>query len=147
MQVLLRKDHETLGKAGDIVAVANGFARNYLFPHKLATPVTADNLRQLDVEKKRAQREAEKQRQALIELGKRLETVSCTIPAQATDTGTLFGSVTAAQVAAALRHEGFEIAEDAVRLEHPLKETGVYAVEIQLAPDVVTTTRIWVVTD
>ncbi|HRR82876.1 MAG TPA: 50S ribosomal L9 C-terminal domain-containing protein, partial [Planctomycetota bacterium] len=67
--------------------------------------------------------------------------------AQATETGTLFGSVGAAQIAAALRQEGFEVPEDAVRLEHPIKETGVYAIEIQLAPDVVAATRIWVVAD
>jgi len=147
MQVLLRKDHDPLGKAGDIVAVVTGYARNYLFPQKIATPVTDDNLRQLEGEKRRAQREAEKRREALIEAGKRLDAVSCTIAAQATEAGTLFGSVTAAQVAAALRQEGFEVPEEAVHLEHPIKETGVYAVEIQLAPDVVSTTRIWVVAD
>jgi len=147
MQILLRKDHETLGKAGDIVAVADGYARNYLFPRKFATPVTQDNLRQLEAEKRRAEREAEKRRQALVELGKRLESVSVTIPAQATEGGNLFGSVAAAQIAAALKQEGFDVPDEAVRLEHPLKETGVYAVEVQLAPDVVATTRIWVVAE
>ncbi len=127
MKVLLRKDHEPLGKAGDIVTVADGFARNYLLPRKLAAPVTQESLMQLEADKRRAAREAEKRRQALIELGKRLETVSCTIPAQATDTGTLFGSVAAPQIAAALRGEGFDIPDEAVRLEHPIKETGVYA--------------------
>ncbi len=147
MEILLRKDHEPLGKAGDIVTVVPGYARNYLFPRKIATPVTDDNLKQLEAEKRRAQREAEKRRQALVEAGKRLDAVSCTIAAQATEAGTLFGSVSAAQIAAALRHEGFEVADEAVRLEHPIKETGVYAVEVQLAPDVVSTTRIWVVAD
>jgi len=147
MQILLRKDHETLGKAGEVVNVSTGFARNYLFPRKIATPVTADNLQRLEAEKRRAQREAEKQHQAIVEAGKRLESVSCTIAAQATETGTLFGSVGAAQIVAALRQEGFEVPEDAVRLEHPIKETGVYAIEIQLAPDVVAATRIWVVAD
>ncbi|HPD16702.1 MAG TPA: 50S ribosomal protein L9 [Planctomycetota bacterium] len=147
MQILLRKDHESLGKAGEVVNVSTGFARNYLFPRKIATPVTADNLQRLEAEKRRAQREAEKRHQAIVEAGKRLEAISCTIAAQATETGTLFGSVGAAQIAAALRQEGFEVPEDAVRLEHPIKETGVYAIEIQLAPDVVAATRIWVVAD
>ncbi len=147
MQILLRKDHESLGKAGEVVTVSTGFARNYLFPRKIATPVTADNLQRLEAEKRRAQREAEKQHQAIVETGRRLESLSCTIAAQATDTGTLFGSVGPAQIVAALRQEGFEVPEDAVRLEHPIKETGVYAIEIQLAPDVVATTRIWVVAD
>ncbi|HUT35860.1 MAG TPA: 50S ribosomal protein L9 [Planctomycetota bacterium] len=147
MQILLRKDHETLGKAGEIVTVVDGFARNYLFPRKIATQVTPDNLLQLEADKRRAQREAEKKRQALLDVGKRLEAASCTIAAQATEAGTLFGSVTAAQVAAALRQEGFDVPDDAVRLEHPIKETGVYAIEVQLAPEVVSTTRIWVVAD
>ncbi len=147
MQILLRKDHETLGKAGEIVSVTDGFARNYLFPRKIATPVTQENLAQLDADKRRAQREAEKRRQALVELGKRLEGASCTLTAQATEAGTLFGSIGGPQIAAALRHEGFDIPDEAVRLEHPLKETGVYAIEVALAPDVVATTRIWVVAD
>ena len=147
MEILLRKDVEKLGKAGETVNVAAGYARNYLFPRKIATAVTEENLRYLDTEKRRAEREAEKRHQALVEHAKRLDSVSCTIPAQATEGGTLFGSVTAAMVAEALRREGFEIPEEAVRLEHPIKETGVYAIEVQLAPDIISTTRVWVVAD
>jgi len=147
MEILLRKDVEKLGKAGDILNVADGYARNYLFPRRIATPVTDDNLRSLDADRRRAEREAQKERLALIEVGKRLENVSCTIAAQATESGTLFGSVGAPHIAEALRREGFKIDDDAVRLEHPVKETGVYAIEIQLAPDIVATTRVWVVAD
>jgi len=147
MQVLLRKDHESLGKAGEIVTVAEGFARNYLLPRRIASPVTRENLQRIEFEKRRAAREAEKRRQALIELGKKLEAASCTIPAQATEAGTLFGSVAAAEIVAALRQEGIEVSEEAIQLEHPLKETGVYAVQVQLAPDIVATTRVWVVAD
>jgi large subunit ribosomal protein L9 len=147
MEILLRKDVEKLGRAGDILTVADGYARNYLFPHRIATPVTEENLRRLDADRRRAEREAEKQHKALVELGKRLETVSCTIAAQATDSGTLFGSVAASHIAATLREEGFEIDEHTIRLEHPIKETGVYAIEIQLAPDILATTRVWVVAD
>jgi len=147
MQILLHKDHESLGKAGDILTVAEGYARNYLFPRKLATPATQENLARIETEKRRAVREAEKHHQAIVDLGKKLDNVSCTLAAQATETGTLFGSVTAAQITAVLKHEGFDIPDEAVLLEHPIKETGVYAVQIQLAPDVVSTTRIWVVAD
>jgi large subunit ribosomal protein L9 len=147
MEILLRQDVEKLGKAGEIVNVADGFARNYLLPRKLAAPVTQENLMRIELDKRRAEREAARRHQALVDLGKRLETVSSTIAAQATETGTLFGSVGASQIAEALKKEGFDIPEDAVRLEHPIKETGVYAIEIQLAPDVVSATRIWVVAD
>ncbi|HRR83195.1 MAG TPA: 50S ribosomal protein L9, partial [Planctomycetota bacterium] len=86
MQILLRKDHESLGKAGEVVNVSTGFARNYLFPRKIATPVTADNLQRLEAEKRRAQREAEKRHQAIVEAGKRLEAISCTIAASTVST-------------------------------------------------------------
>ena len=147
MEILLRKDVEKLGSAGEIVNVTAGYARNYLFPRKIATPVTDENLRHLELEKRRARREADQRHQALVEHAKRLDNVSCTISAQATEGGTLFGSVTAAQIAEALGREGFQVPEEAIRLEHPIKETGVYAIEVQLAPDIISTTRVWVVAD
>lgn len=147
MEILLRKPVEKLGEAGDIVIVASGYARNYLFPRKLATPVTAENLHRLDAEKRRVQREAERHHQALLGLAARLEGTSCTITAQAAESGTLFGSVAAAQIVQALAQEGFEVDERAIQLDEPIKETGVYAVNIVLAPDVAATTRVWVVAD
>jgi len=147
MEILLRKDIEKLGRAGEIINVADGYARNYLFPRRLATPVTQENLQRLEAEKRRAEREAERHRQALKDFAGRLEDTSCTIAAQATDSGHLFGSVAEAEIAAALREEGFEIDERAVHIEHPIKETGVYAIEIHLAPDIGATTRVWVVAD
>jgi large subunit ribosomal protein L9 len=147
MEILLRKDIEKLGKAGEIVQVAPGYARNYLIPRKLASPVTADSLAHLEAEKRRVEREAAKAHQAIVELGKRLEGTSVTIAAQAAESGTLFGSVSAARIAEALREEGFPVEERAVELPEPIKETGVYAVQVALAPDVQATTRVWVVTD
>ncbi|MFP4055904.1 MAG: 50S ribosomal protein L9 [Candidatus Brocadiia bacterium] len=147
MDVLLRKDIEKLGKAGDILSVADGYARNYLFPRKLATEVSEENLRRLEADRRRAAREEERRRHALAQLAARLEDTSCTIPAQATEGGTLFGSVAAAHVARALGEEGFEIDDAMIRLEEPIKETGVYAVEIHLAPEITATTRVWVVAD
>ena len=147
MEVLLRRRIETLGEAGEIVQVAKGYARNYLFPHKLATPVTDENLRGLEAEKRRAKREAARRLQALVGFAKKLDISSCTVVAQATDSGHLFGSVTGAQIASALAAEGFEIDEKTIHLEDPIKETGVYAVEIHLAPDVIATARVWVVAD
>jgi len=147
MEILLRKNIDNLGDAGDIVHVADGYARNYLFPRHLATPVTTENLQRLDAEKRRAEREAERHHQALVGYAKKLESVSCTVTAQATDSGHLFGSVGAPQIAEALRAEGHEVDEKAIHIEEPLRETGVYAIEIRLAPDVTATTRVWVVAD
>ena len=145
MEILLRRDVEHLGKAGERVEVASGYARNYLFPRKLATPITAENLRRLDDETRQAEREAAKEHGRLVALAARLESTSCTIAVQATDTGTLFGSVAPAQIGEALRAETFKVDDKAIQLDDPIKETGIYAIKVQLAPDVVATTRIWVV--
>ena len=148
MEVLLRKDVDKLGAAGQIVRVTPGYARNYLLPRKLATPVTADNLQRLEAGKRRAEREAVNAHQALVELGQKLDATSCTVTAQAAESGTLFGSVSAAHIAEVLRNEGFPMVDEkAVQLAEPIKETGVYAVKVVLAPDVEATTRVWVVAD
>jgi len=147
MEVLLHKDVEKLGKAGDIVEVAPGYARNYLFPRRIATVVTKENLMRLEFEKRRAEREAQRRREALMKLAEKLQSVSLTIPAQASESGTLFGSVGEAQIAAALREEGYEIEQAAITLDQHIKETGVYAVDVELAPDITATIRVWVVAD
>jgi len=147
MEVLLRKDVEKLGKIGETVKVADGYARNYLFPRKLATPVTSDNLQRLDADKRKTDREAVQQLESLREVARQIDAVSITLTAQANEAGHLFGSVSAAQIAEALKAEKITIDEKTVRLEHPIKETGVYAVEIHLAPDAIATTRVWVVAE
>jgi large subunit ribosomal protein L9 len=147
MEVLLRKDVEKLGKTGETVKVADGFARNYLLPRRLATPVTADNLQRLGADKRRAGREAVKQLASLREVAKQIEATSVTITAQANEAGHLFGSVAAAQIVEALEADHITIDEKTVRIEHPIKETGVYAIEIHLAPDAIATTRVWVVAE
>ena len=92
-------------------------------------------------------RDADRKHQSLVAFAKRLDSVSCSVTAQATDAGHLFGSVGPAQIVEALAQEGHEIAEAMVHLEEPIKETGVYAIEMHLAPDVIATTRLWVVAD
>jgi len=147
MEVLLHKDVEKLGKAGDVVEVAPGYARNYLFPRRIASVVTKENLMRLEFEKRRARREAQRRREALLKLAQRLQSASATIPAQASDSGTLFGSVAEPQIAAALREEGYDVQPEAIRLGKHIKETGVYAVDIELAPEITATVRVWVVAD
>ena len=147
MEILLRKNIDPLGEAGDIVEVAAGYARNYLFPRRLATPVTQENLRSLESEKRKAQRDAERHHVSLVEYGKKLDSVSCTVTAQATEGGHLFGSVAAEQIVEALAEEGHTVEEKAIILEQPIKETGVYAIEIHLSPDITATARVWVVAE
>ncbi len=145
VQVILRKDVEKLGKVGDVVTVKAGYARNYLLPQGVAYPVTPDNLKRIEAEKERARQEEERRLEEIKSFGEKLASTSVTIEAKAEE-GRLFGSVTAQMVAEALKAErGLEIPVKAVRLEHPLKEIGVYDVPIHLHPGVEVNLKVWVV--
>jgi large subunit ribosomal protein L9 len=137
MQVLLREDVQELGRMGDVVDVANGYARNYLLPKKIAVPVTPDNLSQLEsVRQARRQREEEEMarvsRQAEL-----LEGFLCYIQARATEKGHLFGSVDQHDIAEQLAESGFEgIRAANISLARPIQEIGDCEVEIMLHPEV-----------
>src|SRR5687767_5643452 len=109
MEVILRQHVENLGKRGDIVKVAAGYARNYLLPRKLALPATDGNRRHVERERKIMDtREAEEKSQAEA-IGARIATVDITIARRVGDTAQLYGSVTAADIADLLKARGFEI--------------------------------------
>ena len=147
MRVLLRNTIEKLGERGEIVNVADGYARNYLLPRSLAVPATPENFKQLEIEKQRLQKLAVKERAELEALRERIAASSCTIVAAASPEGHLYGSVGAREVAEALTREGFDIDEHGVRLDEPLKEVGVYVVDLQLGHDLVAQTRVWIVAE
>lgn len=137
MEVLLRQDVENLGRMGDVVEVADGYARNYLLPKRFAVPVTDENLDEIeharDARRQRDQEEMERiNRQAEL-----LEGFLCYITARATERGHLFGSVGAAQVAEELDSSGFEgIRPSNVALPRAIEEVGDYEVEVMLHPEV-----------
>ncbi len=147
MKVLLRETVEKLGERGEIVDVAPGHARNYLIPRRLAVPATEANFRQLEIEKARIARLIAKEQAEREAARQRLEAASCTVVAAASPEGHLYGSVGPQQIAEVLQAEGFEIEPARVRLEEPLKEVGVYLVEIDLAPGVAASTRVWIVAE
>jgi len=144
IEVFLMADVPDLGVEGDVVTVANGYARNYLLPRDLAAPVTDATRRQLA----KLQREREAARKADLETAQarvaRIENASCTIPVKA-DEGKLYGSVTTADIAAALASQGVELDRDTLQLEAPIKELGVYDISVRLHPEVETTIKVWVV--
>ena len=145
MELLLKQNVEHLGRTGDVVDVKPGYARNYLLPRGLAVLVTKSNL--ADVERARAQALAEEEARlaGLKDLGAKLADQSVTIEGKANEEGHLFGSVNAAQIAAALREKDVPVDDKMVRLENPLKEIGVYDVAIHLHADVEATIKVWVV--
>ncbi|MHC5039074.1 MAG: 50S ribosomal protein L9 [Planctomycetota bacterium] len=145
VQVVLRKRIPNLGTVGEMVTVANGYARNYLFPRGLAYPVTPDNLKRLEAEKKRVAREVQAEKDRCISLASELENRSFSIQMKATEEGHLYGSVDAAAVVAALGAENVNIAEKNVELSEPIKEVGIYEISIQIHPEVEAKTKILVV--
>ncbi len=147
IEVLLMDQVEGLGIEGDIVKVAPGYARNYLFPNGFATEVTEGKKRQ--IEKKRLERLAqlEKEKGAAEELAKKIEGVECTIAAKVGETGKMFGSVGVPQILEKLQEQGIEIERTKIDLSTPLHELGVFDVSIKLHPDVTGTLKVWIVED
>jgi len=145
MKLLLIKEVENLGKPGDLVNVSAGYARNYLLPRNLAAPPTGDALRRVEAEKRRQVREEEKKEKDADALAKVLENCSINISAKAGEGGHLFGSVTASDVAQALAAEGKSVDADALRLERPIKELGIYDIPVVIHGELRATVKVWVV--
>lgn len=144
-EVLLMDQVEGLGIEGDVVKVAEGYARNYLLPRGYATEVTEGKKRQ--IEKKRLERlsQLEKEKTVSQELAKKIEGIECTISAKVGDTGTMFGSVGIPQILEKLSEQGLEIDRSKIVLAAPLHELGVFDVAIKLHPEVTGTLKVWIV--
>jgi large subunit ribosomal protein L9 len=144
MEVILREHIENLGQRGDIVKVAEGYARNYLLPRKLALAVTDSNKRQIERERKIAEaREAEEKTRAEA-VASRLANVEIVIARRVGENDTLYGSVTAADIAQALEKQGFEIDKRRVQLAEPLKQLGEVMVPIKIHRDVTAQVKVTV---
>ncbi|HMO50900.1 MAG TPA: 50S ribosomal protein L9 [Kiritimatiellia bacterium] len=145
--VILIEDVPGLGEQGKRLKVSDGYARNYLLPRKLATPVTPATLRQL--EKKKAEYDARRIRLAeeAQALADRLKALELTIKVKAGNEGKIFGSVTGAQVLQALKDEKYTLEKHQVVLENPIKELGTYGVAIKLTSEVHTTLTVHVVAE
>lgn len=145
VEVLLMDAVPGLGIEGDVVTVANGYARNYLFPKGMASEVSEGKKRQ--IEKKRMERlELMKKEQGVAEeLAKKFENISCTLAVKTAESGKLFGSVTAAQVLENLAEQGVKLERNQIKLDAPLHELGVFDVVINLHPEVQTTLKVWIV--
>lgn len=145
MQVILRKDVEKLGTAGDIVEVSNGYGRNFLFPKGLAVEASKKNIRTLEHEKRLIGDRKKKELKDAEELGKRISEISVTIPMQAGEEDKLFGSVTSMDIAEALSKEGVSVDKRDVLLEEPIKRLGIYPVNVKIHTDVTAEVKVWVV--
>jgi large subunit ribosomal protein L9 len=145
MEVILIKDVEKIGKAGAVVKVKEGFARNFLFPHNLAKVVTPGSLKQLEAEKQIKAAQSAKVKQESEEIKKRLSAFSLTISALTQGEEKLYGSISAQDIAAALKEEGFLIDKNAIEMPEPIKSLGIYELNVKLHPEVIATLKLWVV--
>jgi len=145
MKVILLKDVKKIGRRFEEKEVNDGYARNCLLPQKLGAHVTKANMRRLEAKKLRMQREHEERVAVAQSLADKMSKISVTIPVEASENDKLYGSVSAPQIAAALAEEGIEIGRSAVVLEEPIRELGVYSVELRLHTEVQTTLKVWVV--
>ncbi|MCC6671761.1 MAG: 50S ribosomal protein L9 [Planctomycetes bacterium] len=145
MQVILKKSVELLGRAGDLVNVKPGYARNYLLPFGFAALATKGNLAQVEAYKAKAAAEEAARVKDLRDLAERLKDASVTIEGRANEEGHLFGSVTASMIARSLKEKGFPVSGEMVRLDNPIKEIGVFDVKVHLHADIEVLTKVWVV--
>ncbi len=147
MEVILLGDVEKLGPFGEIVKVSDGYARNYLLPKGLALKATAQNKKQLEVERKKKRVHAEKEREHLTEFAQLLGRTPCTVKKQVGENDKLFGSVTSIDIAKSLKTEGIELDKKLIMLKEPIKALGIYDVPVKLHPEIEAIVKVWVVKD
>ncbi len=147
-ELLLAADIENLGRTGDLVKVADGYARNYLLPQGLAEPVTDAARRRIAKIKAEQEKVRKELLSAATKLAEALKDSSVTIRAKVAEEENLYGSVDAAQIAKAIQLLGFpEVEAGMVQLEENIKSLGTYDIAIKLHPEVSQTVKVWVVAE
>ncbi|MDA1314752.1 MAG: 50S ribosomal protein L9 [Acidobacteria bacterium] len=136
LEIILKQEVRKLGDKGDIVRVANGYARNFLFPKEMAMPATAANKKQIDEMKASADREAARLQGDARKLGELIEKLTVEITARAGDTDQLFGSVTSRDIAAYLEEQGYIIDRHKIIIKTPIRTVGEHEVAIHLHRDI-----------
>src|SRR5687767_5686115 len=147
MEVILRQYVEHLGRRGDIVKVAAGYGRNYLLPRKLALPVTEDAKRQIEREKKLAEVKDLEDQRAAEAVAARIAELDIEIARRVGENDALYGSVTSADVAAALKAKGFDIDKRKIQMPEPLKALGESSIPIKIHHGVVGQVKVRVVAE
>jgi large subunit ribosomal protein L9 len=145
VELLLMNNVEHLGKIGDTVRVADGYARNYLIPRGYALRTTAGAVRRLEAKKTDLEEHYESEKLGAASLAERIAEHSISIPVQADENEKLYGSVTAFQIEESLLEMNIEIDRKRIILAEPIRNLGVYSVDIHLHPEVIATVKVWVV--
>jgi large subunit ribosomal protein L9 len=147
MEVILREHVDNLGRRGEVVRVADGYARNYLLPRKLALLATEGNKKQIEREKvKFDAREAEEQKVAQA-LAERIATIDVEISRKVGETDALYGSVTSSDIAEALAKKGLELDRRKLVLQDPIKKLGEFSIPAKLHREVTAQVKVRVVAE
>jgi large subunit ribosomal protein L9 len=145
MEVILREHVDNLGRRGEVVKVAEGYARNYLLPRKLALPVTEANRRQIERERAKLDAKEAAEKQDAEAIAGRIAGIDVTIARRVGESDTLYGSVTAADIADVLHKNGVEIDRRKVQLADPLKHLGEFSVPVKIHREVTAQVKVRVV--
>jgi large subunit ribosomal protein L9 len=147
MKVILLSDLHHVGRRGDVIAAKPGYARNYLIPQGLAVMATHGNVKWFEAQRKKIDEKSAHERSAATEVAMRLDGTEISIRKRAGESQTLYGSVTATEIAAALAEKGFEVDRRRVDLEGGIKTLGEHEVRIRLHSDVVAAVKVTVVAE
>ena len=145
IRLLLTRDVADLGKAGDVVEVRPGYARNYLLPQGMATTVSEHNLRLLRRHQERVKQLREAKLADLRALAGQIGRATVTIEANANEKGHLYGSVGPVEISRAMKAMGLPVEPEALHMEGPIQELALYGVKVHLAPEIETEVKVLVI--
>ena len=147
MEVILREHVDNLGRRGEVVKVADGYARNYLLPRKLALLLTEGNRQQIERERGKFEAKETEDRKVAEAVAERVGSLEVVIARKVGETDALYGSVTSADIAEALAAKGFDIDRRKLLLREPIKKLGEYDVPLRLHPDVTVPVKVKVIAE
>lgn len=147
MKIVLKKDVDGLGSAMDVLNVKDGYARNFLLPSGLAVCATDGTLKTVAETRKINEKKEEKRQRVARQRAKEIEKIPCTLAVKVGEEDKIFGSVTAHEIAEFLGRQGMDVDKRAVELEEPIRQLGVYTVNVKLYKDVSAKLKVWVVNE
>ena len=142
MNVILTETVESIGLIGDVVNVAPGYARNFLLPKGLAMEATGKNVRELEHKKRLLAQKREKERQQMLSIAEKLNSVTISLRRKVAVDDKLYGSVSVADISTALEEHGFGIARKDIVLDQPIKQLGEFGVSVRVGPQITANVRV-----
>jgi len=144
VKVILCENVPNLGEMGSTVKVAEGYARNYLLPRKMAVPAESDSAKQIEHEMRNIKRREDKLRTEMTAVAKKIEALTIEFTMRAGEEDKLFGSVTAAQISESLGALGYTVDRKNIHIEEPIRTLGIFTVSAKLAKGVEANIKVWV---